>query len=117
MAEKMEGIFEQDVPGYRCSECGLTAYYPKTCKEAGHSIEKVKKIKKRWFTCNYCSYHFFTLANRMPAHRCNKCSRTPPAYTKAPMKKAKQAMVGPGGGPALKVRGREQKFIGSAVKQ
>jgi hypothetical protein len=24
MAEKMEGIFEQDVPGYRCSEVGAS---------------------------------------------------------------------------------------------
>eukprot|EP00035_Acanthoeca_spectabilis_P011532 m.203342 g.203342 ORF g.203342 m.203342 type:complete len:766 (+) comp15370_c0_seq7:479-2776(+) len=116
MAAKMENIFEQDVTAFKCAECGITPYFPKSCKASGHVIDTVKKVKKRWFTCDHCGYHFSTLGKRMPTHLCKKCAKRPAAYTKAPMLMQKSSNAGPGGGPSLLVRGREQKFVRSMVK-
>lgn len=110
MEEKMMSTFKINCKAVKCMLCKYTAFSASDmCKEQRHPLRVMDAIK-RFFKCADCGNRTVSL-NRMPSHSCGKCSSSNWARA-AMMDERKTAIVA----ETLSIRGAEEKFLGSIVK-
>ncbi|XP_014472077.1 PREDICTED: protein MCM10 homolog [Dinoponera quadriceps] len=110
MEEKMMNTFKVGCKAVTCLACKYTAFSASDmCKEQRHPLRVVDAVK-RFFKCADCGNRTVSLY-RMPAHTCGKCNGS--SWARAAMMDEKRTDIA---GPALSIRGAEEKFLGSAVK-
>ncbi|KAM0724773.1 Protein MCM10-like protein [Formica fusca] len=110
MEEKMMNTFKVNCKAVRCAICKYTAFSASDmCKEQRHPLRVIDAIK-RFFKCADCGNRTISL-NRMPSHSCSKCSSSNWART-AMMDERKTVIAT----ETLSIRGAEEKFLGSMVK-
>ncbi|KYN43855.1 Protein MCM10 like protein [Trachymyrmex septentrionalis] len=110
MEEKMMSTFKINCKAVKCMLCKYTAFSASDmCKEQRHPL-RVMDAVKRFFKCADCGNRTVSL-NRMPSHSCGKCSSSNWVRA-AMMDERKTAIVA----ETLSIRGAEEKFLGSIVK-
>ncbi|XP_012063483.1 PREDICTED: protein MCM10 homolog [Atta cephalotes] len=110
MEEKMMNTFKINCKAVKCMLCKYTAFSASDmCKEQRHPL-RVMDAVKRFFKCADCGNRTVSL-NRMPSHSCGKCSSSN-WIRAAMMDEKKTAIVA----ETLSIRGAEEKFLGSVVK-
>lgn len=110
MEEKMMSTFKVNCKAVKCTVCKYTAFSASDiCKERRHPLHVIDAVK-RFFKCADCGNRTVSLF-RMPSHTCGKCSGSNWARA-AMMDEKKTAIVG----ATLSIRGAEEKFLGSMVK-
>lgn len=110
MEEKMMGTFKVNCKAVKCTICKYTAFSASDmCKEQKHPLRVIDAIK-RFFKCADCGNRTVSL-NRMPSHSCNKCSSS--SWTRAAMMDERKTVIAT---ETLSIRGAEEKFLGSIVK-
>jgi hypothetical protein len=73
--EMAEAVREVTVTAFHCTTCDrLTVTSPTLCNNAGHSVTKLRDVKKRFFRCTRCNEPAISLAAPMPKAACIKCS-------------------------------------------
>lgn len=110
MEEKMMNTFKVSCKAVRCTLCKYTAFSASDmCKERRHPL-RVTDATKRFFKCADCGNRTVSL-NRMPSHNCGKCSGS--NWTRAAMMDERKVAIVR---ETLSIRGAEEKFLGSVVK-
>ncbi|XP_011352056.2 protein MCM10 homolog [Ooceraea biroi] len=110
MEEKMMSTFKVNCKAVKCALCKYTAFSASDmCKEQRHPLRVIDAVK-RFFKCADCGNRTVSL-NRMPSHSCGKCSSS--SWTRAAMMDEKKIAIA---AETLSIRGAEEKFLGSAVK-
>ncbi|KMQ90452.1 protein mcm10-like protein [Lasius niger] len=110
MEEKMMSTFKVNCKAVKCAICKYTAFSASDmCKEQKHPLRVIDAIK-RFFKCADCSNRTVSL-NRMPSHSCSKCSSS--NWTRAAMMDERKTVIAT---ETLSIRGAEEKFLGSIVK-
>ncbi|XP_011629468.1 protein MCM10 homolog [Pogonomyrmex barbatus] len=110
MEEKMMSTFKVNCKAVKCAICKYTAFSASDmCKEQRHPLRVIDAVK-RFFKCTDCGNRTVSL-NRMPSHSCGKCSSSNWARA-AMMDERKTAIIA----ETLSIRGAEEKFLGSIVK-
>jgi len=110
MEEKMMSTFKLNCKAVKCMLCKYTAFSASDmCKEQRHPL-RVMDAVKRFFKCADCGNRTVSL-NRMPSHSCGKCSSSN-WIRAAMMDEKKTAIIA----ETLSIRGAEEKFLGSVVK-
>lgn len=73
--EMAESVREVTVTAFHCTTCDrLTVTSPSLCNNAGHSVTKLRDVKKRFFRCARCNEPAISLGAPMPKAACIKCS-------------------------------------------
>lgn len=110
MEEKMMSTFKVDCKAVKCAICKYTAFSAADmCKEQRHPLRVIDAVK-RFFKCADCGNRTVSL-NRMPTHSCGKCSGS--SWARAAMMDEKKIAIS---AETLSIRGAEEKFLGSMVK-
>lgn len=110
MEEKMMNTFKVNCKAVRCAICKYTAFSASDmCKEQRHPLRVIDAIK-RFFKCADCGNRTISL-NRMPSHSCSKCSSS--NWARAAMMDERKTVIAT---ETLSIRGAEEKFLGSMVK-
>lgn len=110
MEEKMMSTFKINCKAVKCAICKYTAFSASDmCKEQRHPLRVIDAVK-RFFKCADCGNRTVSL-NRLPSHSCSKCSSSNWARA-AMMDERKTAITA----ETLSIRGAEEKFLGSMVK-
>ncbi|XP_011697652.1 PREDICTED: protein MCM10 homolog [Wasmannia auropunctata] len=110
MEEKMMSTFKINCKAVTCAVCKYTAFSASDmCKEQRHPL-RVTDAVKRFFKCTDCGNRTVSL-NRMPSHSCGKCSGS--NWVRAAMMDERKTAIA---AETLSIRGAEEKFLGSAVK-
>jgi len=109
MEEKMMNTFKVNCKAVKCILCKYTAFSASDmCKEQRHPLRVIDAIK-RFFKCADCGNRTVSLS-RMPLHNCGKCNGS--NWAKAAMMNEKKIAIA----ETLSIRGTEEKFLGSTVK-
>ncbi|XP_032665689.1 protein MCM10 homolog [Odontomachus brunneus] len=110
MEEKMMNTFKVNCKAVTCLTCKYTAFSASDmCKEKRHSLRVVDAVK-RFFKCADCGNRTVSLY-RMPSHTCGKCNGS--SWARAAMMDERRTVIA---AASLSIRGAEEQFIGSAVK-
>ncbi|XP_011252096.2 protein MCM10 homolog [Camponotus floridanus] len=110
MEEKMMNTFKINCKAVKCAICKYTAFSASDmCKEQRHPLRVIDAIK-RFFKCADCGNRTVSL-NRMPSHSCSKCSSS--NWARAAMMDERKTIIAT---ETLSIRGAEEKFLGSIVK-
>ncbi|KAL6435465.1 hypothetical protein ACFW04_005441 [Cataglyphis niger] len=110
MEEKMMSTFKVNCKAVRCAICKYTAFSASDmCKEQRHPFRVIDAVK-RFFKCADCGNRTVSL-NRMPSHSCSKCSSS--NWARAAMMDERKTVIAT---ETLSIRGSEEKFLGSIVK-
>ncbi|XP_012531092.1 protein MCM10 homolog [Monomorium pharaonis] len=110
MEEKMMNTFKINCKAVKCAICKYTAFSASDmCKEQRHPLRVIDAVK-RFFKCADCGNRTVSL-NRMPSHSCGKCSSS--NWVRAAMMDERKIAIA---AETLSIRGAEEKFLGSAVK-
>ncbi|KAK0078363.1 hypothetical protein PV326_009410 [Microctonus aethiopoides] len=110
MEEKMINTFKVECKAVKCLICRYTALSASDlCKEKKHPLRVFDAIKS-FFKCSDCGNRTVSL-DRIPSLSCNKCKSS--NWVRAAMMDEKKMNIS---SAALSIRGGEQKFMGSDVK-
>lgn len=110
MEEKMMSTFKINCKAVKCAICKYTAFSASDmCKEQRHPLRVIDAIK-RFFKCTDCGNRTVSL-NRMPSRSCSKCSSS--NWARAAMMDERKTIIAT---ETLSIRGAEEKFLGSIVK-
>ncbi|XP_077271361.1 minichromosome maintenance 10 homolog isoform X2 [Temnothorax americanus] len=110
MEEKMMNTFKVNCKAVKCAICKYTAFSASDmCKEQRHPLRVIDAVK-RFFKCADCGNRTVSL-NRMPSHTCGKCSSS--NWVRAAMMDERKTAIA---AETLSIRGAEEKFVGSVVK-
>lgn len=110
MEERMMNTFKINCKAVKCAICKYTAFSASDmCKEQRHPLRVIDAIK-RFFKCADCGNRTVSL-NRMPSHSCSKCSSS--NWARAAMMDERKTIIAT---ETLSIRGAEEKFLGSIVK-
>ncbi|XP_029160667.1 protein MCM10 homolog [Nylanderia fulva] len=110
MEEKMLNTFKVNCKAVKCTICKYTAFSASDmCKEQKHPLRVIDAIK-RFFKCADCGNRTVGL-NLMPSYSCNKCGSS--SWTRAAMMDERKTVIAT---ETLSIRGAEEKFMGSIVK-
>lgn len=110
MEEKMMNTFKINCKAVKCAICKYTAFSASDmCKEQRHPLRVIDAVK-RFFKCADCGNRTVSL-NRMPSHSCGKCSSS--NWVRAAMMDERKTAIA---AETLSIRGAEEKFLGSVVK-
>ncbi|EFN81946.1 protein MCM10 homolog isoform X2 [Harpegnathos saltator] len=110
MEEKMMNTFKVNCKAVTCLTCKYTAFSASDmCKEQRHPLRVVDAVK-RFFKCADCGNRTVSLY-RMPSHTCGRCNGS--SWARAAMMDEKRTVIA---AATLSIRGAEEKFLGSAVK-
>lgn len=110
MEEKMLTTFSVDCKAVKCLICKYTAFSASDmCKEQKHPL-RVTDAVKRFYKCGDCKNRTVTL-DRLPSHSCKNCQSS--NWIRTAMMDERRTEVP---GSSLSIRGGEEKFIGSIVK-
>ncbi|XP_072753844.1 protein MCM10 homolog [Anoplolepis gracilipes] len=110
MEEKMMNTFKVNCKAVKCAICKYTAFSASDmCKEQRHPLRVIDAIK-RFFKCADCGNRTVSL-NRMPSHSCSKCNSS--NWARAAMMDERKTVIAT---ETLSIRGAEEKFLGSIVK-
>ncbi|XP_015599038.1 protein MCM10 homolog [Cephus cinctus] len=110
MEEKMMSTYQVDCKAVKCLICKYTAFSSSDmCKEQRHPLRVIDAVK-RFFKCSDCGNRTVSL-DRIPSRSCQKCSSS--NWMRAAMMDNKRIQIP---GTSLSIRGGEEKFLGSAMK-
>lgn len=110
MEEKMMSTFKVNCKAVTCLTCKYTAFSASDmCKEQRHSLRVIDAVK-RFFKCADCGNRTVSLY-RMPSHTCSKCNGS--SWARAAMIDERRTVIA---AASLSIRGAEEQFLGSAVK-
>ncbi|CAK9797146.1 Protein MCM10 homolog [Anthophora quadrimaculata] len=110
MEEKMLTTYKVPCKAVKCLLCKYTSFSAsEMCKEQKHPLRVTDAIK-RFFKCADCGNRTVTL-DRIPSHSCIKCSSS--NWTRAAMMDERRTKVSV---TALSIRGDEETYIGSMIK-
>ncbi|XP_034940442.1 protein MCM10 homolog [Chelonus insularis] len=110
MEEKMINTFKVDCKAVTCLVCRYTSFSAsEMCKEKKHPLRVIDAVKS-FFKCSDCGNRTVSL-DRLPSTSCKKCSSS--NWVRTGMMDEKKMKLP---GPVLSIRGGEEKFIGSDIK-
>lgn len=110
MEEKMMNTFKINCKAVKCTICKYTTFSASDmCKEQKHPLRVIDAVK-RFFKCADCGNRTVSL-NRMPSRSCGKCSSS--NWVRAAMMDERKTVIA---AETLSIRGAEEKFLGSVVK-
>ncbi|XP_012254332.2 protein MCM10 homolog [Athalia rosae] len=110
MEEKMMTTYKVDCKAVKCLICKYIAFSASDmCKEQKHPL-RVTDASKRFFKCGDCKNRTVTL-DRLPSHSCKNCQSS--NWIRTAMMDERRVEIP---GASLSIRGGEEKFIGSIVK-
>ncbi|XP_011304292.1 protein MCM10 homolog [Fopius arisanus] len=110
MEEKMMTTFKVECKAVRCLICKYTAFSASDiCKEKRHPLRVIDAVKS-FFKCGDCGNRTVSL-DKLPSHSCQKCSGS--RWLRAAMMDERKTNISD---TVLSIRGGEEKFVGSDVK-
>ncbi|XP_015110016.1 protein MCM10 homolog [Diachasma alloeum] len=110
MEEKMMTTFKVDCKAVRCLVCKYTSFSASDiCKEKRHPLRVIDAVKS-FFKCADCGNRTVSL-DKLPSYSCQKCSGS--RWLRAAMMDERKTNISD---CVLSIRGGEEKFVGSEVK-